>query len=183
MLPTKKIESIESYFQTNNEHWNDYTFRLLCDSLKQNLFDNPELPLSVFSDSTEQLIREHEHPLKAVKQFNELLDNRKLTPAQKVFIHYWVNSYFSNTEFDNVDMSAVNKLLKNQSEKLKVGITPVRPLTKNIRETLKEMMQKELQFLPDTLKELEPAQRLNILCKLIPFVLPKVESIDPEYDE
>ncbi len=53
----------------------------------------------------------------------------------------------------------------------------------NIRETLKETMQKEIQKLPETLKELEPVQRLNILCKLIPFVLPKVESIDHEHDE
>ena len=41
----------------------------------------------------------------------------------------------------------------------------------------KEMMQKEIESLPDTLAELEPVQRLNILCKLIPFVLPKVESV------
>ena len=38
-------------------------------------------------------------------------------------------------------------------------------------------MQKEIESLPDTLAELEPVQRLNILCKLIPFVLPKVESV------
>jgi hypothetical protein len=50
-------------------------------------------------------------------------------------------------------------------------------LTGNIRDTLKEMMQKEIESLPDTLKELEPVQRLNILCKLIPYVLPKVESV------
>ncbi|MBK7812495.1 MAG: hypothetical protein IPI50_14940 [Saprospiraceae bacterium] len=52
-----------------------------------------------------------------------------------------------------------------------------KPLTGNIRDTLKEMMQKEIESLPDTLKELEPVQRLNILCKLIPYVLPKVESV------
>ena len=51
-----------------------------------------------------------------------------------------------------------------------------KPLTGNIRDTLKELMQKELEQLA-TLKELEPVQRLNILCKLIPYVLPKVESV------
>ena len=50
-------------------------------------------------------------------------------------------------------------------------------MTGNIRDTLKELMQNEIEQLPDTLKELEPAQRLNILCKLIPYVLPKVESV------
>jgi hypothetical protein len=38
-------------------------------------------------------------------------------------------------------------------------------------------MQKELEQLPETLKELDPEQRLNILCKLMPYVLPKIESI------
>ena len=38
-------------------------------------------------------------------------------------------------------------------------------------------MQKELEQLPETLKELDPVQRLNILCKLMPYVLPKTESV------
>ena len=52
-----------------------------------------------------------------------------------------------------------------------------KPLTGNIRDTLKDLMQKELEQLPETLKELDPVQRLNILCKLMPYVLPKTESV------
>jgi len=48
-----------------------------------------------------------------------------------------------------------------------------KPLTGNIRDTLKDLMQKELEQLPETLKELDPVKRLNILCKLMPYVLPK----------
>jgi hypothetical protein len=44
-------------------------------------------------------------------------------------------------------------------------------------------MQKELEQLPETLKGLEPVQRLNILCKLMPFVLPKVEAVSHEQGE
>lgn len=50
-------------------------------------------------------------------------------------------------------------------------------LTTDLRNTLKAMMKKELEQLPETLKTLEPKERLNILCKLMPFVLPKVEGI------
>ncbi len=50
-------------------------------------------------------------------------------------------------------------------------------LTMGLRETLKDLMQKELEQLPETLKELDPVQRLNILCKLMPYVLPKTESV------
>lgn len=55
--------------------------------------------------------------------------------------------------------------------------TKEKVLTTKLRETLKNLMQKELEQLPETLKELDPVQRLNILCKLMPYVLPKTESV------
>lgn len=55
--------------------------------------------------------------------------------------------------------------------------TKEKVLTTGLRETLKDLMQKELDQLPETLKELDPVQRLNILCKLMPYVLPKTESV------
>ena len=82
-----------------------------------------------------------------------------------------------------MDLAPIENLLRSQKEKLKAESQPVKPLTKNIRETLKELMQKELEKLPDTLKELEPVQRLNILCKLMPFILPKIESVNHELGE
>ncbi|MEP6466165.1 MAG: hypothetical protein ABJB05_07650 [Parafilimonas sp.] len=51
--------------------------------------------------------------------------------------------------------------------------------TTDLRKTLKEIMRKEFEKLPQTLKELEPKERLNILCKLMPFVFPKVEAVHP----
>jgi hypothetical protein len=51
-------------------------------------------------------------------------------------------------------------------------------LTKSLRDTLKDVMQKELNQLPDLLEKLPPSERLNVLCKLMPFVFPKVEAIN-----
>jgi hypothetical protein len=45
------------------------------------------------------------------------------------------------------------------------------------------MKAKEIESLPDPLKELEPVQQLNILCKLMPFIFPKVESVNPKEGE
>jgi len=56
-------------------------------------------------------------------------------------------------------------------------------LTMTVRETLKSIMQKELEKIPEHLETLEAKERLNILCKLMPFVLPKVESIHPSEGE
>ncbi len=51
------------------------------------------------------------------------------------------------------------------------------PLTRDLRQTLKAIVQKELEQLPGYLEGLEPKERLNIICKIMPFVLPKVEAV------
>ncbi len=52
-------------------------------------------------------------------------------------------------------------------------------LTIGLRETLKTIMQNEIERLPETLEALEPKERLNVLCKLMPFVFPKVNTVQP----
>lgn len=55
--------------------------------------------------------------------------------------------------------------------------TPDLLFTTDLRRTLKQIVHKELAALPDTLAGLDPVQRLNIVCKLIGYVLPKVEAV------
>ena len=50
-------------------------------------------------------------------------------------------------------------------------------LTINLREILKEIMQKEIEMLPELLNQLETRERLNIVCKLMPYIFPKAESV------
>ncbi len=185
-MKTKEIESLESYFKTENEHWNGYAFDMLCEVLKQGNFENPETPLQLFDKAVNIFSAHYETPLKAVQEFASETEKAKLTAAQKLFVYEWVYKYVRVSEFKDVDLSEIESLLKSQTERLKNDKPQVeynKPLTGNIRDTLKELMQKELQQLPDTLKDLEPVQRLNILCKLIPFVLPKVESVTHKLGE
>jgi hypothetical protein len=53
----------------------------------------------------------------------------------------------------------------------------------DLRETLKSIMQKELEKLPETLETLNPKDRLNIVCKLMPYVFPKLEGVNPKIGE
>lgn len=48
--------------------------------------------------------------------------------------------------------------------------------TAQVRKALKETLLKEVENLPALLKEVEPVKRAELLIKLIPFVLPKVDS-------
>jgi hypothetical protein len=56
-------------------------------------------------------------------------------------------------------------------------------ITNNLRDTLKIILQKEIAKLPEHLETLEPKERLNILCKLMPFVFPKIEAVHPTEGE
>lgn len=50
-------------------------------------------------------------------------------------------------------------------------------LTNDLRGLLKAIMQNEIEKLPESLNQLEPRERLNIVCRLMPFVFPKVEDV------
>jgi hypothetical protein len=50
-------------------------------------------------------------------------------------------------------------------------------LTTELRDTLKTIMQNEIEKLPITLEQIEPKERVNIICKLMPFVFPKLNTI------
>jgi len=50
-------------------------------------------------------------------------------------------------------------------------------LTKEMRAILKSVIAMELETLPDTLTKLEPEKRLEVIIKLLPYILPKVETV------
>jgi hypothetical protein len=54
----------------------------------------------------------------------------------------------------------------------------VNKTTKEIRTVLKDVINKELINIDTLLTQLEPKARLELVIKLIPYVLPKVESVN-----
>jgi hypothetical protein len=63
----------------------------------------------------------------------------------------------------------------------RVAGTPNR-VTSELRKTLKAIVAGELESLPGTLAELQPRERLDLLIKLLPFCMPKVNQISGTYD-
>ncbi len=55
-------------------------------------------------------------------------------------------------------------------------------VTSELRKTLKQVIAAELDALPQTLGELPARERLELLIKLMPFCLPKVNTIGGTYD-
>lgn len=59
--------------------------------------------------------------------------------------------------------------------------------TKELRERLKEVFYTELESLPSLLAELTPRERVDVLVKMSPYLLPRVEPVafledDPSLD-
>lgn len=54
---------------------------------------------------------------------------------------------------------------------------------KSLRKSLKELMQREIDNLPALLDQMEPKERINVICRLMPFVFPKLEAINSKDGE
>ncbi|MEJ7739609.1 MAG: hypothetical protein WKF97_19465 [Chitinophagaceae bacterium] len=176
-METTPLEELESYFKTENEHWNSFAYGLHCKAVEKGLFTDSKQPLQLVERAINNFEEYFESPAKAVELFSTQLAEKGLTIHQQLFIYKWIHNYLKVSEFEDKDLTPAKELLESYSKRLMKKNLPVEPLVKNIRETLKELIQKELEVLPETLKDLEPERRLNIVCKLIPYVLPKVETV------
>lgn len=188
-MNTDEIKSIESYFKTENEHWNEYALKTIRKALEKQLFsdfselmDLYRLSINIASDT------HREKPFEGLQSIVSEYDKKELTTEQKVHLLEGVFEYLDRTDFDGWYSNEIQDLMKSQisvyNNELKNKLPQHgKPLTGGLRDTLKQMMQTELEQLPETLKELEPAQRLNVICKLMPYVLPKTESVKANFGE
>jgi hypothetical protein len=55
-------------------------------------------------------------------------------------------------------------------------------ITSELRKTLKGIIASELELLPTTFEQLPAKERLELLIKMLPYCLPKVDSINGNYD-
>lgn len=60
--------------------------------------------------------------------------------------------------------------------------TPNR-MTKELRSVLKDLMFEELENLKEHLDTLRPKERIELIIKLMPFILPKVNNISHKVNE
>lgn len=54
---------------------------------------------------------------------------------------------------------------------------------KELRAVLKDFMYKELENLSETLEDMEPKEKLDILIKLMPYAMPKNDTVSFSYGE
>jgi hypothetical protein len=179
----KEIKAIETYFKTENEHWNDYALKTIRKALEKQLFNDFNKLMQLYEFTIKIASESHkEKPFEGLQIILSEYNKNELTTEQKVYLLEGSFEYLQNTDFDDWYSNEIQDLMESQilvyKNELRNKLPEYKnPLTGNLRETLKGLMQNELEQLPEKLKELNTAERLNILCKLMPYVLPKTESV------
>lgn len=182
-MKTKEIQALETYFKTDNEHWNDYALKTIRKALEKQLFSDFNKLMQLYEKSINIASESHrEKPFEGLQLIISEYDKNELTTEQKVYLLEGVCEYLDRTDFDGWYSNEIQDFMNSQitvyNTEIKNKVPEYdKPLTGNIRDTLKDLMQKELEQLPETLKTLDPVQRLSVLCKLMPYVLPKTESV------
>lgn len=188
-METKEVQALESYFKTENEHWNKYALKTIRKALEKQLFSDFNKLMLLYELSINIASGSHrEKPFEGLQLILSEYDKNGLITEQKVYLLEGVFEYLNCTEFEGWYSNEIQDLMKSQiavyCDELKNKKPEyTKPITGNIRDTLKEFMENELAQLPETLKELDPIQRLNILCKLMPYVLPKTASVKHNFGE
>jgi hypothetical protein len=57
------------------------------------------------------------------------------------------------------------------------------PKTKDLHGRLKEIVQREIDRLPELLEQLEPRERVKTLLQLLPYATPKIANVEADFGE
>lgn len=186
-MKLENYAALEGYLKTENEHWNNWMFEFMAEIIEKGLFENTEQALQMFSFSLDTAIECHDGPLKALHLIQAQFDKEGLNIEQRVFVLDLLMKYVRNSHFEELEISdfkvLTGSLIKNLQRTIDKKNEGDRALVSDLREQLKAMLQSEIQKIPETLQAMKPSQRLSIICKLMPFVLPRVEVVHSETGE
>ncbi len=175
---------IEKYLNSGCEYDNEQFLEVWLDAIKTGIFTDDKAALSAFVDTRNALFDVANQPARVLPVFEEntagMSGPEKLFLAQKLF-YYFKNTVFNKSENDKTDnyltgiskpLGALIKRLERETGENKNDLKTI-----DLRAMLKDVFKQEIERLPEYLKGLEAKERLNILCKMMPYILPKVESV------
>jgi hypothetical protein len=162
----------EAAITTGNDHFNGYALAFLCKAKEGGKFPDLDKAMRLYCEVLNTIQAHHEEPLKGDREADALLDKAGMNDEQRRDIYQAVRAYLVGTEFD-VDLSAGIALLKSRTK-----AKEAEPWTKGTREGLQELVRRELEHLPVTMESLEPKDRIAVLCKLLPYALPRLNNVE-----
>lgn len=190
MKKQKATSDVEQYLNFDSEHDNKQALDVWLEAIKTSTFPNPETPLKVFVELRNALLQVSDQPAKVIPIFEQHTNGMK--GAEKLFIARHLLYYFEHTVFidgenkeTEIYLTGISKPLDALLSRLnrEIGQNKDGWSTGDLRQKLKNVFRQEMERLPEYLQSLEPKDRVNALCKMIPYVLPKVESVHFEEGE
>ncbi len=175
---------VDQYLNFGSDHDNEHALAVWLEAIKTGVFSDPATPLKMFVELRDGLMDVAEQPAQVIPLFER--HTGKMNDAEKLFIARHLLQYFEQTVFTDTEnegqetyLTGITKPLKAFLEKLgrESGQTKNDLKTADLRQMLKDVFRDEIGRLPEYLQSLEPKERLNILCKMMPYVLPKVEAV------
>jgi hypothetical protein len=180
-MQLENYEALQGYFKTENEHWNNWMFEYMAEVIEKGLFENIEPAMRMFNYSLDTAIECHDEPLKALHLIQDQFDEEGLNNEQRVFVFELLLKYIRNSHFEEIEISdfkvLTNSVIKNLQYTIVRKNEVNNELVSDLREQLKAMLQSEIQKIPENLLAMQPAQRLAVICKLMPYVLPRVDIL------
>lgn len=176
-MSKRKIGAAEAAIHTNNEHWNGYALAFLCKVKEGGKFPDIDKAMGLYSEVLGILQCSHDAPLKGDRTVEALLAKAGMNEEQCAAINLAAYTYLKGSEFD-VDLSVSIALLQGRTK-----AKEAEPWSKGTREGLQELVRRELAKLPETLMALEPKDRIATLCKLLPYVFPRLSNVEGKEEQ
>lgn len=184
MKKQKTAPDVEQCLNFGSEHDNKHALGVWLDAIKTSTFSDPATPLKVFVELRNALMQVSDEPAKVILVFEQHTNEMKGT--EKIFVAWHLLYYFNQTVFAENENDEPETYLTGISKPLDALLTRLRketgiksddPMTGDLRRLLKDTFRQEIERLPEYLQSLETKDRVNAICKMLPFVLPKVESV------
>ncbi|MEZ4806622.1 MAG: hypothetical protein R2815_04020 [Flavobacteriales bacterium] len=176
-MSKRKAGLAEQLVSTENPHFNSYALAFLCKAKEGGKFPDLDKAMDLYSDVVAMVQHYHDQPLRGDREAEAMLEKAGMNEEQRLAIYQAAHTYVKGSEFD-VDLSVGIALLKGRTK-----AKEAEPWSKGTREGLQELVRRELAELPETLKALEPKDRIATLCKLLPYVFPKLNNVEGKEEQ
>lgn len=171
-MSKRNTGAAEAAITTENEHFNGYALAFLCKAKEGGKFPDLDTAMGLYCEVLDTIQAHHDEPLKGDRAAEALMDKAGMNEEQRRDIYQAVHAYLKGSEFD-VDLSVGIALLKGRT---KAKEAPA--WISGARVELQELVRRELEHLPATMESLEPKDRIAILCKLLPYALPRLNNVE-----
>lgn len=173
--PTKEAppkRKADALVNGNNPHFNRFALRFLTSAKEGGLFSDLDKAMELYSDLIEIVHFYHDRPLEGDAFMEEYLAKAGMDDAQRQKLYAGALTYLKGSEFD-VDVSASIELMKPRAKE------PDAPVwAEDARKGLRDLVSRELAELPETMAKLDPKDRVAMLCKLLPYTMPKQPDVE-----